>query len=306
MVLYRYGRWDGTQAVDPFTASELMEHLADQLLGRGDLPSALRDMLQRGAQLPSGRRMSGLRDLLDRLRERRQQHLEHYNLGSVMDDIQQRLEEVIKTEREGIERRLADAKGGSEPRAPSSESVSEGDQADSDLATQNPELRAMLESMARKHLNQLDDLPPGVGGRVQALQNYDFMDPEARRQFGELLDTLRQQVLENYFQGLKQGIGAMTPEQLAQVQHMVRDLNELLEGRRHGDDSGFEDFMEKWGQFFPDGIENVEQLAEHLRQQMAQMQSLLDSMTPEMRSELQQMLQPLFQNGDLQEDLADL
>jgi uncharacterized protein with von Willebrand factor type A (vWA) domain len=98
----------------------------------------------------------------------------------------------------------------------------------------------------------------------------------------------------------------MTPEMLAEIQQMVRDLNELLEAHRHGDDSGFEDFMEKWGKFFPDDIQNVEQLADHLRQQMAQMQSLMDSMTPEMRSELQQMLAPLFQNGDLQEDLADL
>lgn len=319
MVLYRYGRWDGTQAVDPFTVNELMEHLADRLLERGDLQSALRDMLQRGAQFDSGRRMGSLRDLLDKLRQRRDEHLERYNLGSVMDDIQQKLEAVIKTEREGIERRLDTARedsesrvpsseGSSESRAPSSESGSEGqgDQTSAEPAAENAGLRAMLENMARKHLDQLDNLPPGVGGRIQSLQDYDFMDPEARRQFDELMDTLRQQIMQNYFQGLKQGIDSMTPEMLAEIQQMVRDLNELLEAHRRGDDSGFEDFMEKWGKFFPDGIENVEQLAEHLRQQMAQMQSLMDSMTPEMRSELQQMLQPLFQNGDLQEDLADL
>lgn len=290
MVLYRYGRWDGTQAVDPFTANDLMEHLADHLLDRGDLQSALRDLLQRGAEFGSGRRMGGLRDLLDMLRQRRDQQLERYNLGSVMDDIKERLEEVVKTEREGIEGRLASARG-------SGESGSEG---------QDASLRDMLEQMANRHLERLDNLPDGVGGRIQALQDYDFMDPEARRQFDELMGTLRQQILENYFQGLKQGIGAMTPEMLAEVQQMVRELNELLEAHCHGDDSGFEDFMEKWDHLFPDGIENVEQLAEHLRQQMAQMQSLLDSMTPEMRSELQQMLQPLFQNGDLQDDLADL
>jgi len=319
MVLYRYGRWDGTQTVEPFTVNDLMEHLADRLLERGDLQSALRDMLQRGAQFDSGRRMGSLRDLLDKLRQRRDQQLERYNLGSVMDDIQQKIEAVIKTEREGIERRLDTARedsesrvpsseGSSESRAPSSESGSEGqgDQTSAEPAAENAGLRAMLENMARKHLDQLDNLPPGVGGRIQSLQDYDFMDPEARRQFDELMDTLRQQIMQNYFQGLKQGIDSMTPEMLAEIQQMVRDLNELLEAHRRGDDSGFEDFMEKWGKFFPDGIENVEQLAEHLRQQMAQMQSLMDSMTPEMRSELQQMLQPLFQNGDLQEDLADL
>ena len=284
MVLYRYGRWDGTQAVDPFSANDLMEHLGDRLLDRGDLQSALRDMMQRGAQLNNGRRMGGMRDLLDMLRQRREQQLGQYNLGSIMDDIQQKVEEVIKAEREGIERRLTE------------QAAAQDDQ----------QLRDMLESMSRKHLDQLDQMPPGVGGRIQALQDYDFMDPEARRQFDELMETLRQQILQNYFQGMQQALGAMTPEAMQQVQQMVRDLNELLEAHRMGDDSGFEDFMEKWGQFFPDGIENVEQLADHLRQQMAQMQSLLDSMTPEMRRELEQMMEPLFQNGDLQQDLADL
>src|SRR5437867_2932866 len=106
---YRYSRWDGTQAVEPFTAEDLMQHLSDRILDDQDLWSALRDMMQRGAQLPSGRRMSGLRDLLDRLRERRQEHLQRHNLDSVMEDIKRQLEQVIQTEREGIKRKLDEA-----------------------------------------------------------------------------------------------------------------------------------------------------------------------------------------------------
>ena len=78
---YRYSRWDGSQAVEPFTAEDLMQHLSDRILDDQDLWSALRDMMQRGAQFDSGRRMGGLRDLLDRLRERREQQLGQYNLG---------------------------------------------------------------------------------------------------------------------------------------------------------------------------------------------------------------------------------
>ncbi|MCL6646664.1 MAG: hypothetical protein K6U88_17205 [Dehalococcoidia bacterium] len=51
-----------------------MDHIADRILDHGDLRAALRDLLRQGAQLPSGRHLSGLRDLLERLRERRQQH----------------------------------------------------------------------------------------------------------------------------------------------------------------------------------------------------------------------------------------
>lgn len=285
MALYRYSRWDGTQAIEPFTAKELMDHLADRVLDGRDLWSAMRDLLQRGARLPSGRQMPGLRDLLERLKERRQQQLQRYNLDSAMDDIKEKLDQIIQQERQTLERRLAEEDDGGD-----------GEQ----------DFRKMLENLARKRLDQLDNLPPQAGGRIKELRDYDFMDPDARQQFQELLESLQKQVLEQYFQGMKQALGAMTPEMLGQVQQMVRDLNQLLEEHRRGDDSGFQEFMDKWGQFFPDGINSVDELAQHLQQQMAQMQSLLDSMTPEMRMELFQMMAPLFQQGDLENDLAEL
>ena len=97
MHLFRYSRWDGSQQLEPFTADDLMKHLSDGILNERDLWSALRDMFQRGANLPSGRRMSGLRDLLDQLRQRRQDQLDRYNLGSIMDDIKERLGQVLQT-----------------------------------------------------------------------------------------------------------------------------------------------------------------------------------------------------------------
>ena len=35
--------------------------------------------------------------------------------------------------------------------------------------------------MAAQKQEQLDQLPEDLGGAVQGLQDYDFMDPEARR-----------------------------------------------------------------------------------------------------------------------------
>ena len=106
MPLYRYSRWDGTQAVEPFTASDLMDYVADRMLEDGDLRSILRELMQRGAQFDANRRMPGLRDLLEQLRERRQQQMQRYNLGSVMDDIKERLDKIVQTEREGIQKKL--------------------------------------------------------------------------------------------------------------------------------------------------------------------------------------------------------
>src|SRR5438093_4635742 len=112
---HRYSRWDGTQDVELFTAEDVMEHIADELLDDGDLRSTLRRMMQRGAEFSSGRRMMGLQELLDRLRGARERNLDRYNLGSMFDDIKERLDKVIDTERSGINERMgqpSDREGG--------------------------------------------------------------------------------------------------------------------------------------------------------------------------------------------------
>ena len=54
--------------------------------------------------------MQGMRDMLERLRSRRQERLEQYNLDSVMDDLKERLDKVVDTERQGIDHRLEEAR----------------------------------------------------------------------------------------------------------------------------------------------------------------------------------------------------
>src|SRR5438067_1301741 len=99
---YRYSRWDGSQDVEPFTAEDVMQEIAEDMLEDGDLKSALRRLMQRGAEFSSGRRMMGLQELLDKLRGARERNLDRYNLGSMFDDIKERLDQVINTERQGI------------------------------------------------------------------------------------------------------------------------------------------------------------------------------------------------------------
>jgi uncharacterized protein with von Willebrand factor type A (vWA) domain len=342
MRFFRYTRWDGTQQVDAFTPEDVMEQIADELLEDGNLKGALRRMLQRGAEFSSGRRMMGLQELLDRLRNARSNNLDRYNLGSIMDDIVERLEKVIDTERHGIRQRLGEEDedesgvGGQESGAlaeneddasPSGDQP--GDQGEGQQGGQgqrgagsptpgggrrqapgstDPMFRDIFEGMARRHLEQLDHLPPDVGGRIKELRDYDFMEPGAREQFEELMQMLQQQVMQSYFKGLQQGLQSMTPEAMRQMQQMVHDLNELLEKHQQGEDTqgDFEDFMKKWGQFFPEGIENIEQLAEHMQQQIAQMESLLNSMTPEMRQQLEDMVDSLFQDSKMQWEMAQL
>ena len=129
-----------------------------------------------------------------------------------------------------------------------------------------PELEKLLRNMAQKHFEQLDAMPDQPGGRIKELRDYDFMDPEARQQFEELLDTLQQQVMQNYFKGIEQGIQSMTEEDLQQMSQMVKDLNELTKQKLSGTDPDITDFMAKWGHMFPPGIETFDQLVEHMQQ----------------------------------------
>src|SRR5260370_38314198 len=54
--------------------------------------------------------MPGLEQLLKQLREARERELGRYNLDSTVEELRQKVQDVIDTERSGIERRLNEAK----------------------------------------------------------------------------------------------------------------------------------------------------------------------------------------------------
>ena len=106
---YRYARWDNTQPIDPFNADDLMEAMAEKLIEDCDLQRALRDLYRRGDRGALDDRLKGLRELMERLRQMRQQQLQRHDLNGIMDDINQRLDDVVQTEQAGIDRRLQEA-----------------------------------------------------------------------------------------------------------------------------------------------------------------------------------------------------
>src|SRR5688572_21193277 len=106
----RYSRWDGSQELFGLDADELMESMSDDLLDDGDLWRALQRMMRYGAENQQGDRMQGLRDLMEQLRNQRQENLNRYDMSSVLDDLKERLENVLKTEREGIDRRVQEGR----------------------------------------------------------------------------------------------------------------------------------------------------------------------------------------------------
>src|SRR6059058_588541 len=106
---YGYSRWDGTQQVEGLDADEILKALSDDYMENGNLQQALKRLMQDGMRSDDGRRTMGLRELMERMREQRNQQLNRYNMASgVMDDLREKLEEIKQLEREGIQERLDD------------------------------------------------------------------------------------------------------------------------------------------------------------------------------------------------------
>ncbi|HKW22432.1 MAG TPA: VWA domain-containing protein, partial [Ktedonobacterales bacterium] len=114
---FRYSRWDGTQRLDDLDAEDILDALSDDYLKHGDLRRALDRLTQQGFQDRNGTQRMGMQDLLNRLRQRRQQQMQRYNMSGVMDDIQQKLEHIKELEREGIQRRLDGQQPGEQRRS---------------------------------------------------------------------------------------------------------------------------------------------------------------------------------------------
>jgi uncharacterized protein with von Willebrand factor type A (vWA) domain len=291
----RYARWDGTQTIPALDADEILDAMADDVMAEGDLAEALRRLMERGWRTsdPTRRDLAGLNELRERLRRRRDELQERYQLRDVLADVRQELDDIVAEERAGIERRLDDAARPSDG----------GDEAASDAA-----LRNMLRDAAARRIDQLDALPRDVGGRIRRLEEYDFMEPAARDRFNELTERLRKQTLDRFVEGLSEAIEGTTPEDLQANRDMVRDLNDLLEQRLDGREppqDEVDDFLAKHGRFFP-GARTLDDIVEQLTQRMAAMASLLRSMTPQQRAELQSMMDALLRDDRLRWDLARL
>src|SRR5919198_3610792 len=97
----RYSRWDGTQRLDALEADELLAAMSDELLSGGELEDAMARLSRWG--IPG--RMEGMKDLLERLRAAKQRRAQRHDLSTAFDQLKEKLEEVKRLEREGLERR---------------------------------------------------------------------------------------------------------------------------------------------------------------------------------------------------------
>ena len=280
---FTYSRWDGTQTGFELDADAAFDELTDELLYHGDVNAALRKMMQEGMRDRDGNQLQGLRELLEQLREERQNRLDQHDLGGVYDEINDELNDLIDEERHAIENALRDAKNS-------------GDQRRADNA----------ESAAAERNMRLDLMPDDLAGKVRELESYNFESDESKKRFEQLMQKLKDQLMQQMVDQMSGAMENMGPEDMARMKDMMAALNEMLEKHQRGDDPGFEDFMEKFGEFFPENPETVEELLEQMAQRMAAMQAMMNSMTPEQRAQMQQLSDQLMDDMDLQWQMQQL
>ncbi len=292
---FRYSRWDGTQKGFDVDAFDVLSELTDDLLYHGDPNSALRKLIEEGFEDRNGDQIEGLRQMLEKLAQERQERLDQHDLGGVYDEINEALSEVVDLERQGLADRseLADMElGSSNP---------------GDEQHRNAELAK--KTAAGKSL-ELDMLPDDLASKVRQLEKYDFQSAEAQARFEDLVEQLRQELVNQQFSSMAGSMEDVSPEDLARMKDMMADLNKMLEARERGEHppteaeqeteaQQFQKFMEDYGDFFPNEPATLDELLAEMAQQMAAMQALMNSMTPEQRQQLQELSDQLMEDMDL-------
>ncbi len=169
------------------------------------------------------------------------------------------------------------------------------------------EFADMLRNIANRKQEFLEELPEDTAGQVRKLQDYEFMDPEAQAKFNELVESLRQAMMNTFFKDLSDQIANMSPEDLERMKQMTQDLNQMLQDKMAGNEPDFDSFMQKYGDLFGDNPpQSLDELIAQMQQQMGQMQSLLGSLPGDMRQQLQDLLADKVGDPELQQGLNEL
>ncbi len=329
---HRFTKWDGSQALDNLNPDDILGAIADDLMEYGDLRWAMRNLMSQGMPMPDGSYRQGLHDVVKKLRERKRERLQRYDLSSVMDGIREQLDEILAMEHQRIDEWLGDtgnaggdgdddsptdpddtgqphsSKDATTARTADTGASDRIDKAESTGDTDSTDFSSdVLKSIARNNAAQLAALPPDTAGRVRTLEKYEFLNPDAQRKFLELLNQLRKAMAQTFFNDVENMVKNLSKGDIDRMKDMLKALNEMLVKRIAGDDPGFDAFMQEFGDMFGDDPpQTLDELLEHMRDQMSAAQSLMASLSPQQRQQLQSLMGDRFGDPELEAEMRKL
>lgn len=267
--------------VDP---DEILAALADELLATGDLDAALARLARTGMELGDGRKMMGLREMIERLRAERAALINEGDPDGEVARLRERLNEIVSIERASLDELDAEARrSGDERRA------------------------AVTDEVVTERRLALDLMGEDLAGRIDALRDYEFTSSEAREAFDAFMAELRSEVADTYTAEMKEALASQDPAELARLGEAFAALNSMLERDARAIDVSeeFDSFMERYGDLFP-GAKSLDELVDQLAARMAAASSMLASLSPTQRDELRAAMRAVLQDASLLEEMDRL
>jgi uncharacterized protein with von Willebrand factor type A (vWA) domain len=276
-VRYGYRRVGDDDEFDDLDVDELLALLADDFMENGDLDEAMDRLLREGYQSEDGDRVEGLRELLERTRQRRRELEQQADPDGEMQKYRDWLNEIEATEEAELDQLVHEAQ-------------ESGDERRQEVTRDLVDQRKMQRDLMSERLAE----------RLGEYRNYEFVSSEAREEFEELMGELERDVLDTYFEQSKELMGRPDSEELARMRDMMDALSTMIEQDRRGEelDPTFDDFMEKFGDFFP-GAENLEDVVRMMAERAAAAEAMFNSLSAEQQGELRALFGEMMQNMEL-------
>ena len=262
---------------DDLDVDEFLKLLAEDVMESGDLDAAMDRLLQDGFTTDDGERIEGLRELLERTRQRRQELERQGDPDGELQRYREWLDQIEATEESAAQELLAEAQASEDQR--------------------RLEVTRDLVDQRALHRDLMGDR---LGERLKDFQDYDFISTEAREEYERLVSELNQDLLSTYFEQSKEMFANPDSEELQRLRDMMDALSTMIEQDRRGEplDPSFEDFMNNFGDFFP-GARNLEDVVRMMAERAAAAEAMFNSLSAQQQGELRSLFSQMMQNMDL-------
>jgi uncharacterized protein with von Willebrand factor type A (vWA) domain len=264
---FRYGAWHGGR--DPLEPPFDVRHALDEI-GDDVLAGASPSEALRRLLQQGADGLRGLDELRRKVRQRARQARRRGRLDGTLEQVRELLDRALNAERR--------------------------------------ELFPDPDDSARFAEAQLDALPNDPARAVRELSEYPWRSDEARAAYEEIKDLLRREVLDSQFRGMRDALRGATPQDMARIREMIGALNGMLEADARGEHTQqqFDEFMEEYGEFFPEHPANLAELVDTLARRAAAQQRLMDSLSDAQRQELADLMAGAMGDAGLAGELERL
>jgi uncharacterized protein with von Willebrand factor type A (vWA) domain len=276
-VRYGFRRFGEGDDFDDLDVEEMLALLADDFMENGDLEEAMDRLLREGFTTDSGERVEGLREILERTRQKRRELEQQADPDGEMQRYREWLEDIEAIESNELEELLSEAEASNDQRR-----------------------QEVTRDLVDQKKMQRDLMSDRLGDRLGEYRDYEFVSSKAREEFEELLSELERDVLDTYFETSKEFMGRPDPEELERMRDMMDALSTMIEQDRRGEelDPTFDSFMEKFGDYFP-GAEKLEDVIRAMAERAAAAEAMFNSLSSEQQGELRALFDQMMQNMEL-------